>query len=196
GVGTEKGGVAAINAGVDLIMVSHTYEKQIGTIKEINEAINNNVIAEKRIDQSICRLNQLKDKYLKWDDIISDDIDIPTIVGSKEHKELALDVYRQSVTVVKNDNAFPLSDLERVLVIFPDNGTTMQVEDKRYANISLGDIVQKYHSNTDIEQVSSTISDEEINLITKKAKKYDVIIVGTLTVLPGSKQITLVDELN
>jgi len=125
-----------------------------------------------------------------------DNIEVPTLVGSKKHKELSLDVYSESITVVKNDNAFPMHDKEQVLVVCPDNGTTMQVEDKKYANISLGEIVEKYHENTEIEQLSSIISDEKIAHISKKAKQYDAIVVGTLNVLPGSKQFTLVDELS
>ncbi|MFD2044903.1 beta-N-acetylhexosaminidase [Ornithinibacillus salinisoli] len=198
GVGTEKGGVLAVKAGVDFVMVSHTFERQVGTIKEIIAAVERGEINENMINQANERINTLQAKYVKWDDIsLDNNSPIPTLVGSKEHEELAFEVYKKGVTIVKNENILPIhvKNDDRILVIYPDNGTTMQVEDKRYANLALGEAVKEYHQNVDVYQISQKLSQEELESIGKKAQDYGVIILGTLTITAGSKQIQLAEKL-
>ncbi|MFD1848627.1 beta-N-acetylhexosaminidase [Oceanobacillus bengalensis] len=196
GIGTEKGGVAAIKAGVDLVMISHTHKKQVGTIKEILESITKGEISEERINQSNQRINDLKDKYVNWNNIsLDENQSVSTIVGSNEHKELAYEIYRESVTIVKNEDVFPLVGNQRILVIHPNNGTTMQVEDKRYANLSLGAAIQEHDQDADVLQITNAATLEEVESIINRSQDYDAFIVGTLTVSPGSKQIILVEKL-
>ncbi len=196
GIGTEKGAVAALGAGVDFIMISHTYERQIGAIKEMIRAVETGIVSESMIDKANERINTLKNRITNWDDLSLDQPDVPEIVGSKQHARLAYDVYKKSVTIVKNEAVFPVQveDLKRILVIHPDNGTTMQVEDKRYAHLSLGDVIRHYHANVDVHQFT-TLTDEAISSIVKKAQDYDFVIVGTLSLSPGSKQINLINHL-
>lgn len=198
GIGTEKGGVATLKAGADLVMISHTLDRQIGTIKEIISSVKSGEIDEKIIDQSNQRINTLKEKYLSWDNINPEtDPEVPKIVGSKQHEKTAYEVYKEGITIVKNDGILPLpiDDESLILVIHPDNGTTMQVEDKRYANLSLGEAIREYHPNIDIYQFSNPLSESEIGTILEKASHYDTVIVGTLTLLPGNKQIELIKEI-
>lgn len=197
GIGTEKGAVAASEAGVDLIMVSHTSSVQENAIKEMVHAVENDELNQVEMAESVDRIEKLKEKYLKWDDIPfeRDSLDV---VGSEEHAALAADVYRKSVTIVKNDGILPLqaADGSSVLVIHPDNGTTMQVEDKRYAHLSLGGAVQKYHTHTDVVSYARDATDGNIASIVEKAEGYDFVIVGTLTITEGSRQIKLVEGIS
>ncbi|WP_407271573.1 beta-N-acetylhexosaminidase [Radiobacillus sp. PE A8.2] len=198
-IGTEKGAVAAIQAGVDLVMISHTQEKQQGAINEIIASIKEGTIAEGVIDQSIKRINTMKQKYLGWDEISLMETNpvVPNLVGSKQHQQLADQVYKESVTVVRNDDMIPLllSKDNSVLVVQPDNGTTMQVEDKRYASLSLDKAIQEYHSLVDVYQVSKQMTEKEISKIINKAKNYHTVIVGTSSIQAGSTQITLIEKL-
>ncbi|MFD1607475.1 beta-N-acetylhexosaminidase [Oceanobacillus luteolus] len=199
GIGTSRGAVEAVKAGVDLVMVSHTLEKQLGVITEMIEAVESGELAEVKLDEANERIDVLKRKYLNWDEIpLKGHADVPDIVGSAQHKEIADEVYRQSVTIVKNDHTIPvqLNDNERVLVVCPENGTTMQVEDKRYATLSLDEAVKHYHKETDAHYYNGAISEEEIDTIVEKAKNYDFLVIGTLSIRPGSKQISLVDKLH
>ncbi|MBS4207919.1 beta-N-acetylhexosaminidase [Bacillus sp. FJAT-50079] len=199
GIGTEKGSVAAIKAGVDFVMISHTYEKQVGAIMEISKSIANGEIGEGIIDKAVERIKRLKEKYTSWEDIIfKEELVVPAFVGSEKHEKLAYDVYKESVTIVQNNGILPLPVKEhnRILVIHPDNGTTMQVEDKRYAHLSLGDAVRLHHLNVDVYQFPNLLTDQEIDTMIDKALSYDFVIVGTLSVTPGSKQIDLVNKLS
>lgn len=198
GIGTEKGAVAAIKAGVDFVMISHTLERQVGAIQEILKAIETGEIQEEVIDQAIQRINKLKEKYLSWDEIPLEVVpNVSEIVGSKQHERIAYEAYKDSVTIVKDDGILPLASdgSSRILVVHPDNGTTMKVEDKRYANLSLGQAVKEYEATAEVHQFSSLLDEAEIEAIVEKASGYDSIIVGTLTITPSSKQITLIERL-
>ncbi len=198
GIGTEKGAVAALKAGVDYVMISHTLQRQVGAIKEILKAVENGELTEEEIELALKRIDTLKEKYLSWDDIsIGKEPEVPETVGSKQHEKIAYEAYKDSVTIVKNNGVLPLSNESgtRILVVHPNNGTTMQVEDKRYANLSLGQAIKEYAADADIYQFSSSLDEKEIETIVEKASHYDTVIAGTLTITPGSKQITLIEKL-
>lgn len=197
GIGTEKGGVKAVKAGVDLVMVSHTEAKQVGTIREIIRAIENGEISEEAIEQSIARINELKRRYLHWGEIDSKQKQL-NLIGSNEHKRLAHEVYKKGITIVKNNDVLPITVTENssILVIHPDNGATMKVEDKSYANLLLGEIVSEYHLNVDVQQFTNDLTKNQIETIIDQAHSYDFVILGTLTIMSDSKQIDLVEKLN
>ena len=198
GIGTEKGAVTAFQAGVDIIMVSHTFDRQLGALNEIIQSIETGVITESAVDKSIQRINSMKQKYLTWDELsLVENPTVPEIVGSKQHQQLAYQVYEESITIVKNEDIIPLKLTEdkSVLVIQPDNGNTMQAEDKSYSNLSLGKAIQEYYPTADIYQLSQQITSTEINEIINKSKHYETIIIGTLSVNEGSPQIALVESL-
>jgi beta-N-acetylhexosaminidase len=196
-IGTEKGGVAAVKAGADLIMVSHTLEKQEGTIKEIIYAVESGEIDEKVIDQAIERIHHLKEKYLNWDKVnLDEEQDVPSIVGSKQHEELAYEVYKESVTIVKNDGILPLlKNDEKILVIEPNNNVTMQVEDKKDVKLSLGDAICEFQPAATVHQLSGTLSEEEVDTLISKASQFTTVVIGTLTVKPDSLHIKLIEKL-
>lgn len=55
--------VQSIKAGSDIIMVAHDYNKVVQVQNEIIKAVENGEISEQRIDESVARILQLKEKY-------------------------------------------------------------------------------------------------------------------------------------
>jgi beta-N-acetylhexosaminidase len=67
--------VMSVKAGSDIIMVAHDYEKVIKVISELKSAVERGEISEERINQSVARILQLKQKYhLK--DSFNDEVNI------------------------------------------------------------------------------------------------------------------------
>ena len=101
------------------------------------EAVESGEIENSVIESALSRITKLKETYLNWDDIpLNEKGKVPELVGSKEHLEMVNEVYRQGVTVVKNDGGIlPLLNdkANRVLMVYPENISTMVVEDKRYS---------------------------------------------------------------
>ncbi|MCT4618519.1 MAG: beta-N-acetylhexosaminidase [Marinisporobacter sp.] len=55
--------VESIQAGSDMILVCHTYEKQLAVLDSLTKAVNSNKISEERINNSVYRILKLKEKY-------------------------------------------------------------------------------------------------------------------------------------
>ncbi|MFT4416252.1 beta-N-acetylhexosaminidase [Fredinandcohnia humi] len=197
-IGTAKGGVEAIKAGVDLVMVSHLHHLQKDTINAIVSAVEAGEISEEQINAAVSRVTRLKEKYCNWAELsLGKDSEVPAVVGCKEHQELANEIYQQGITIVKNNGILPLKPEEkkRVLVVYSENKYTMQVEDKRYSSMYLGRTVKELDPGAEIVELSNPATDEEIARVTEMAREYDAIIVGTLTVQPGDAQSKLIEQL-
>lgn len=194
-IGTEKGAVAAVKAGADLLMISHTFERQKGSIKEIVNALESGEIDINEILEANKRIQNLKEKYLDWDDMQFDDVAVPENVGSNEHKELAAEVYQNSTTIVKNNGLLPLNKNNKVLVIYPESSAIVQVEDEKNTQLNLGAVVQKYHPSARIKQLNDVLSGDDMEEMVREAKQYDAVIVGTTAISPESNQFLLIKKL-
>ncbi|SET06712.1 beta-N-acetylhexosaminidase [Oceanobacillus limi] len=198
-IGTAAGGVEAIKAGVDLIMVSHLQSRQYETIHAVEEALINREISEKTLHSAYERVMELKDKYLSWEDIPLNQTPVVSAdFGSKFHEWEAYEIYRQGITIVKNENNLvPLSPLDedRLLVVYPQNSYAMQVEDQRYSTFSLGESIKNNHEKTDVIELTNPPTKEEIDKVAASASKYSAVIIGTLTVKPNDTQVELVREI-
>ncbi|MCH1625952.1 beta-N-acetylhexosaminidase [Fredinandcohnia sp. SECRCQ15] len=197
-IGTANGGVEAVKAGVDLIMVSHLHNLQKDTINAIVAAVEAGDINETIIDAAVSRVLRLKDKYLNWDELNLDQVAVvPSVVGCIEHEAVATDIYKKGVTIVKNNGILPLTPNgeQRVLVVYSENKYTMQVEDKRYSSMFLGQSIKEIDSRADVLELSNPPSADEIKDVALKAKAYDAVVIGTLTVLSGDAQVKLVEKI-
>ncbi|WP_047984451.1 glycoside hydrolase family 3 protein [Ornithinibacillus californiensis] len=198
GIGTAEGGVEALKAGIDLIMISHLQSRQYETLNLVEEAILSGEISESIVDEAYQRVMELKDKYLTWDDITLDAHPVVSSdVGAKIHEVEANEIYKQGITIVKNEGLLPLQadDSDRVLVVYPKNSYAMQVEDKRYSTFSLGEAVSKIHKYTEVMELSNPPTTEELNQLREIAKDFKAVIVGTLSAKPNDQQVKMVEEL-
>jgi beta-N-acetylhexosaminidase len=199
-IGTARGAVEAIKAGVDLIMISHLPSLQIETIEAIAKAVENGEIPESRIDESLKRVQQLKETYFSWSDLNLEDMDlvVPDVVGCNEHVELAKTAFRKGITVVNDEeNILPLSMNQdhKLMVIYPTSSYLTLVEEERYAKNDLGRIVQDFDPSAKIYQISNEPTLEEIETIIVHSKDFDTVIVGTLSALKSKGQTSLLKKL-
>jgi beta-N-acetylhexosaminidase len=56
--------VKSINAGSDLILVCHDFDNELKVINSLKVAVQNNIIAEERLNESVYRILKLKEKYV------------------------------------------------------------------------------------------------------------------------------------
>ncbi|WP_010677290.1 beta-N-acetylhexosaminidase [Bacillus timonensis] len=191
-IGTAKGGVEAIKAGVDLVMVSHHHHLQTQTMDAIVAAVESGDIDQAQIDGAVARVTRLKEKYCSWNEIGS--AKVPSFVGGEEHQKLANDIYKQGITIVKNNGVLPLKD-KRVLVVYSENKVTMGAEDRRYSSMFLGESIKEIDKKAEVVELSNPATEKEIQEVAVKAQQFDAVIVGTLTVKKGDSQTKLVEAL-
>ncbi len=192
GIGTARGAVEAIKAGVDLIMISHLPELQHEAIEAIYQAVQSGEIDEKLIDEAVDRVMKLKESTLDWND------DLEGFVKPEAHQKLAEDVVRSGVTLLEHKKGLlPLKrdHHERILVIYPKNSYLTQVEDERFAQNALGELVKELNPGTKVASVSPQPEQSEIDFMNVLASSADVIIVGTLSATRSEGQQRLMQDM-
>ncbi|WP_236838649.1 beta-N-acetylhexosaminidase [Caldalkalibacillus salinus] len=200
-VGTPQGALQAIQAGVDLVMISHLPTLQKEAIQTIEEALLQGECSQARIDEAYRRVKRLKETYLSWEDITDTfTLSVPSTVGCQDHEVLAHDVYEQGVTLVKGEHHLPLNPSSevtgyRTLVVYPENSYLTWVEDERFSNHTLGAEVQRVDPQASVHILSAEPTLLEIEDVLDEAAHYDTVIVGTLTAGQRSSQAELVQKL-
>ncbi len=124
----------AINAGVDIILmpVDISTSNGINNLKNYIEDICNQVesgaISLDRINESVRRILKLKNNHQLLNGYKMSDKDNITIVGSTEHHEKEFEATMKAITLVKNDNALPLTNTDRVLIIATNSSEITSVQ--------------------------------------------------------------------
>lgn len=101
--------IMAINAGVDsLLMPVSITDKNSGNelkslINQIAKAVESGKIPEKRINQSVKRILDVKEKYGILSYSAPSVENALAVVGSKEHHETEADISAKAITVLKNE---------------------------------------------------------------------------------------------
>ena len=92
--------IRAINAGVDMLMEPHEYEK---AYKLVLEAVREGSIPQERIDDAVCRILQVKIDAGLMDDPMQEYVETEqTEVGSPKYRALAERAVEESMVLLKN----------------------------------------------------------------------------------------------
>lgn len=116
--------VEALRAGVDILLMPPDLEE---AYEAVLQAVRNGELSEERIDASVLRILQLKERLGLFAELLVDPAQVPATVGKPEHKGLAARIALDSVTVVKNASGrLPLrvGEVQRVLVTGWGQATT------------------------------------------------------------------------
>lgn len=97
--GTVAASVTAIEAGADLVLISHRLDRQIGAIDAIEQAVHEGRISEVRIDASVQRLLALKERR----GLLVPQSGTAAEVGTAEHCAVAERLSEASITLVKDE---------------------------------------------------------------------------------------------
>ncbi|MBA7534239.1 Beta-hexosaminidase [subsurface metagenome] len=106
GFGTSEGAIMSIKAGGDIVLVSHTLDKQIAAIEAVVKAVKEGRITEERINQSVLRILKLKGKRIG---LKNPPISDYRKIDKKIDEEVAYQIAKKGVTLVKDDsNLIPI----------------------------------------------------------------------------------------
>ena len=123
----------AIEAGVDMLLnpvnSDVSVNKYVKDLKDyitmIADMVRNGEISETRIDESVRRI--LKMKYRKG--LFEKPVERQYDVGSLEHHQRELEITKNAVTIVKNDNdVLPLKSRDKTLFLVPYNSQYNSVD--------------------------------------------------------------------
>lgn len=192
--GTERAAVMALQAGVDLVLVSHRYRRQVGSIEAIQAAMRTQELSLQLVQQATDHVLRLKARYLSWNDVPATNA-VPAIIGSEQHAQLQSQAYEQSTTLVRNEDALlplRLKSGERIVVLSPQRNTMTMVEDRYYSDDLLADILQQYHSAVEIVPVAPGPVEDTCKELLQTASETDIFIIATVNAHLDEQQAELV----
>ena len=140
----------AINAGVDILLMPADISTDEGInqlkkyIDDIVEMVEDGSIDINNIDKAVTRILKLKEKYniLEYKE---KDISKIDNVGSKANHDIEWDITKKVVTLLKNDNALPFEENDKVLIVTTDSSQTNPIQyaldlAQRKTNVSVVEI--------------------------------------------------------
>lgn len=192
--GTEKAAVMAVEAGSDLICISHSMDKQIGAYNNLLAAVKNGRISEDRIDESVNRILDFKNE-LEVDKFLNSSFEeIETIINNKVHKEFSQNISEQSITLFKNEGMLPLKDGEKILTV-STNAVSLTGADDSLSERSIAAVIKRNFESFDNEVIDLQPSTQQAEYIVETCKKYDKVIVFSYNAHLYKEQSKLVSEI-
>jgi len=182
GVGVARGAVLALQAGNDLVMVSHRIDRQTPALDAMLAAARSGEIPAGRLREAAGRVLRLK-RHLAWDRL--PDARGLEVVGSAEHRRLAAEAYAASATLIRDrDGLLPLrlDPAARLLVIRVPSRAITQAADDPFASDTLLDAVCRYHPGAEAALLSPGTSPAEAEDAVRRASEADAVLLVTVDV--------------
>ena len=186
--GNGEVAVAAVKAGVDVLLLP---PDAVEAIDAVERAVKSGEISEKRIDESVKKILDAKQR-LGLDKNRTANIEkIGNIVSSPESIELADEIADKAVAVIKDEKRIlPLnpSDKRRVfgLVLTP-------VVDAQ-SGMAFLDAFRERFPDTQTEWVNSRVPEAQLAAIDKAINAADIVVVATLSRLATGRNIGIPDR--
>jgi beta-N-acetylhexosaminidase len=181
-VGTERGAVMALLAGIDLLLVSHRYDRQLGSLRALQAALRSGELPEEAVRQAAERVAQLKARALAWEDLRGPEAAVPAWVGGEAHGHLAERAYEQAVTLVRDEEgAVPLrlDPDARLLVVSPSGAALTEADEGHVGARVLVESIRQRHAQVDELAVSLRPTDAERAEAQRQAADAAVVVVVT-----------------
>lgn len=200
--GVAEAAIRAVEAGADLILVSHTLQDQISAVEAVVEAVRTGRVDEATINQALeriiswkaARCGQWEHTFVSMevDDAVSDGSDEDGITFSTKEKgessrslasiESRLDeIASSSITVVQNDGLLPLNPEKNVYVIWPEVVQRTEVDEPWSHTDSLGVALSQLRGGVRELKITTQPTYDEAEQILKDVSEEDQIIVCTYT---------------
>ncbi|MDP5275657.1 beta-N-acetylhexosaminidase [Chengkuizengella axinellae] len=190
--GIAEGAVLAIEAGVDLLLVSHLYERQVEAFEAIFNAVQTGRISEKRIHQSVERILRLKQerKGSQYDLNFSD---VQSKLRSETNLKTANEITKKCVTLLKDGtNQLPLDLSQKTLIIWSEETMTSPVDDVVNEVITLGTVLKQKMSNLVEYKIESAPTKAAMHQILEMGTSFKQIVMATYDAKSSPKQAELV----
>ncbi len=186
--GTVEGSVMAIEAGADIVLISHSLDKQKAAIKETIKVVKEGRITGERINQSVLRILDLKRKRIGSKGSPVSDY---RKINKEAEEKIAYEISKAGVTLIKDeDNLIPIkNNYKKILVIDFPAMKSSPAEDEVKGNDLLIDFLRK--ERMDIKNTTITGKDEGLSL----QEGVELIIACTSNILQNTYQAKVIKEL-
>ena len=188
GVGQIIDVIAAMQAGIDLMLLTANPEAQERIEQGLALAMSRGLLDIAKFDRSMDRIAALR----AW--VGSFEQPDLTVVGSREHEELARMLAEQSITLVRNqDGLLPLRlglD-QRISAITPQPRPLTPADTSAFVKPSLASELRGFHPAVDELVVPDPPSDADIAEACRVAARANLVILGTVSASMNEAQAEL-----
>ncbi len=194
--GTERAAVMALDAGIDIVLVSHTHTRQQGSIEAIQRAVLSDKLSPHMVQQAAERVLRLKARaQASSADAIHQAH--TSIIGCEAHVQLQKQAYELSTTLVRNEDALlplHLNADERIVILSPQRNGKKIVEDRHHSDAILAEIIEQYHMPVKLLALTDSMGTTWEQLL-RTTDASDVFIVATVNAHLDDTQAELVRSL-
>ncbi|MFE5323341.1 beta-N-acetylhexosaminidase [Paenibacillus sp. NPDC056579] len=191
--GVAEGAVRAVEAGADLILVSHRIERQQAALAALLRAVEQGRIPERRIDESVTRILAMKRRRgLLGGGGASAASDVP---AAEAALRLAETVSERSVTLVKEAGRLPLDAGKPVFVVWPEVRVGTEVDEVIPQTETLGFWLQRLGYTVREERIGVTTMKWEADYLLQESLGYEQVVVLTYNAEASPQQVRLVKKL-
>jgi beta-N-acetylhexosaminidase len=197
-VGTASGAVLALRAGIDLVLVSHTYALQESSILMVSEALHTGELTRAAIAQAAERVLRLKGRRLSWDSLPA--MTGVTPGGTPQHWRLSERAYQESTTLVRDETGLVplrLDASERILVLSqPPESVTLAV-DLLFPHEYFATGIRERHANTHDLLLSGerAAAGRMLEEVEEELAQADLVIVATINAHLDPQQVVLMERI-
>lgn len=191
---TAKGALTGILAGLDMVFVSHSYQKQLETLRLLEAAVLSGDFPMEQLDDKVNRIVRYKAKIHPMIKRFFYDSTFKKIVSSvdfKKHQQMAVTIVDASLTKVKGKDFYPNA---KTLLVAPDPFATTIAEDK-LSSRSVVDAIRRLKLPIDTIKIPIVIDRSTIDEIVSKARYYRNVVVCTYNVGINQSQAEFVRKL-
>jgi beta-N-acetylhexosaminidase len=195
-VGVGRGTVLAHEAGNDLILISHLYERQLAGIEALKAAVKSGEITRASIHQAAERVLALKARLHERTRQDTQKQELAR-VGCEAHRQLRDQIYERSTTLVRDQQQvlpLHLAAEQRLLVVYTHREIWTQVEDKGYPEDFLVANLRQRHANTTAIVLGEQTTPVEYEQLYREAREADAIVMVTVNALLDPQQVTVMRE--
>jgi beta-N-acetylhexosaminidase len=197
GVGVAHGAVLALQAGADLVLISHTIKLQREAIAAAHAALASGALPTATVRAALHQISQFKRRFLSWDRLPE-----PVAVASVSvpaHQELRDRAYHYSTTLVRDDDRLlPINlpeSAQIAILAYPPNHIN-QASDSVYPHAALVARVQSYHANTLGALVGRSAGALSVARALELAQTSDLLILVTLNARREARQMRFIRQLS
>ncbi|HWI66410.1 MAG TPA: beta-N-acetylhexosaminidase, partial [Symbiobacteriaceae bacterium] len=168
-----------VEAGVDALLVSHTWNLQMAMYEALLKLVREGKISEERVAESAVRIVRMK-LARKMDQFL------PADLGSSAHHNVALEVARKAMTVAWGAEHLPLSG--KVMLVLPRVVWFAQVEDSRTVLAKLLEGLTGAGLAVDAIDCPLTMDGVDVDELTRRAGPGGTVVFGAAGVGRNPRQ--------
>lgn len=161
----------AVNCGLDLEMGTEKPYNEFYLADPFEKLIQDRPELEKKLDEKVRRILRVLLRIRKTDPARD-----PGSFNTPEHQQVAYDVAKEAIVLLKNQNVLPLAESIISILVVGDNAT------RKHAHGGNSCGVKAYYERTQLEGIQSRFPHCSIEYVKTSRPHYDYIPVETLKI--------------